>query len=435
MGFLSKIFGSAQEDSPSTLFGRNHEIIKSEEQLACWEKALVAFEAENYIDSIEHFCGYLKDPESELIKINRQKSQIEFSLIQGSRVIEFYADSQFFRARADIAKVKEDSIGLLRRLLESSYKLIYGRYSLQKDNTISIVFDGYVQEASPNKLFEGLKEISLRADKEDDLLLEDFDVLEKIETNHVIHIEEKEKEIKFKYYSTWISRALKYEDASGLDLNRYPGAQIYILLSVIYKIDYLLIPEGKIMDIIESGHKSYFDKNEYDLGNKAIQLENLLTTLSNISKEKFYNEMYLVKHIFPITRLISTHDLAKSIDVEMSAMDWYYTNRHYGICKAICDYIVGSNFFNHSIPYVSHQLMHVYFEIREPEFFKELGFENKYDLKDLKSLAQIVEEKVRKILKEEWEDISVFEPNLKFNAQSEVDLLISYIRFIQCIQD
>ncbi|MCC6816945.1 MAG: hypothetical protein IT267_11075 [Saprospiraceae bacterium] len=431
LNFFSNFFNKEQEDKINIPFGRTFENLKSREQLSLWDLAISSYDSDQFLESIQHFLDYMKAVNMDLVQISKSENKLEAQLVQGSRLVELCVDETYFRARVDIAEIKEDNIGLMRRLLESSYKLIYGRYCIQKNGILSIVFDGYIQEAAPNKLYEGLKEIALRADKEDDILLDDFTVLERLNTKYNIEIPDHEKEIKFGFIKKCLDDLSNKENHVVIDLNKFTGAHIYLILSTLYKIDYLILPQGRLMDKIEFAHKKYFDRNEIDLGNKTFQLLKSIRDINAINKSDLYKELYRVNHVFPISNLINTSDLANSIEVEFNAMNWYYDNRYFEICEAICDYIVGSNFFSHTIPSLSHKLMHYYYELREPQFFKELGIDTGFAIDQTKNNAEVLKKKVLQLLIDNFENHKIYEANLQLNDQSNVDLLVSYLRFIQ----
>ncbi|MEP7195140.1 MAG: hypothetical protein ABI851_01380 [Saprospiraceae bacterium] len=432
MNFLKRIFSNNSSQAPETTFGRNLERIKTEEQLSHWNQAISSFDQDLYLDSIDHFFHYLADINTEHFNFSKQKDKIQFSFVQGSKKIDFIADELWFRAIVDIIEVKETNIGLLRKLLESSYKLIYGRYCVKDSNIISIIFDGNVQEASPFKLFEGLKEISLRADKEDDLLFVEFPNLNRIHNSFIQETSLSHTSIKYKYYRQWLERALDTDVRILLDKNRYPGASVFIYLSCFYKIDYLLCPEGKAMDIIEATHRTYFEKKEIDLNTKAFQLEKACHLLLTFTEVQLSIELYKVYHTFPITNLISTKEIAQNIEVEFQAMQWYYDFKHFEVCEAICTYIVGSNFFNYTLPRVMHELMHLYFELTDPEYFRELGLECDFNLNsDLIQSSKNLESRCRKIILTHLKDDKAYDAILIFNTNTRIDLLISFLKFIQ----
>ncbi len=407
----------------------------SQEQIDHWDQAMRAFDHEQFLDSIEHFLLSLMQPEEDTVRYSRTESGISFTLCQGSRVVYGEADLKWFRATAEIILCDLPNIGLFRRLLESSYKLMYGRYAQLENNNIAILFDGYLQEASPYKLLYGLKEIALRADKEDDLLSAEFTQVGRIPSPYVKVIPDEEKSIKYRYYRQWLEYALSPEPFGQLNKAKYPGASVYVYLSALYKIDYLLHPEGRIMEIIETAHKNYFSREEVDLNNKVAALEKVCRQLLQIPEESVKSEMYLVEHIFPITSLITTRDLAEHIDTEMQAMVWYQDNEHTGICKAICDYIATNCFFNYTLPTVSHALLHQYFVMSEPDFFKALGFKIRYDpFKNLQGSVRQLSNDLKKIIESHLGAQEGLDNILIFDDSGEVEWRISLIRLIQNFQ-
>ncbi|MEO6189898.1 MAG: hypothetical protein ABIO44_05500 [Saprospiraceae bacterium] len=432
MNFFKNIFSRSKSKEPQVVFGRNFEIVKTRDQLNHWDQAMLDFEAERYIDSIEHFIHYLNQPELDLIHIERGPDAIQFTLIQGSKIISAQADNSWFRAKVDIIQAENISIGLYRKMLESSYKLTYGRYASFDNHVISILFDGYLQEASPYKLLNGLKEMSLRADKEDDLILDEFDHVERINSSHIKELGQQEKAIKYEFFKKCLDISLSEEQYKTFNKSKTPGGVIYVIFSFLYKIDYLLRPEGKLLNEIEKAHKKYFEKNDEDLNSKLNELEKFVKTLNNFNEETLSKELYLVYHCFPVTNGISTVDLSQHIEIELQALQWYFDNQHFKICEDIITYIVASSFFNYTLPTVTHRLMHIYFELTETDFFRKLGYHVSYDLdnnleKTAKELVENCKKVIGNMLGKEILDKTVF----KLDPSTRISLLISFIRFIQ----
>ena len=59
--------------------------------------------------------------------------------------------------------------------------------------TVCMRFDSEIKTANPNKLYYGLKELATKADKQDDLLVEEFSLLEALDTEHIIPITNRER--------------------------------------------------------------------------------------------------------------------------------------------------------------------------------------------------------------------------------------------------
>jgi hypothetical protein len=62
-------------------------------------------------------------------------------------------------------------------------------------------------------------------------------------------IPQSEKEIKYEYLQKWIGQAL--DTIASVDAEKFSGGNAYILLALIYRIDYLIAPEGKLLYDLE----------------------------------------------------------------------------------------------------------------------------------------------------------------------------------------
>ncbi|MEL6987283.1 MAG: hypothetical protein AAGK97_05585, partial [Bacteroidota bacterium] len=178
MSFLKRLFGAKNIDfdRPEFLFGRYTDAYKKDEQYDYWDKSLEEFEAENYFESYRLFFKYLKDPEKDNVKFWEENGKQFFEVLQGSKKIEGEINQKKFKAVAKIAKTDSLNIGFLRRLIEQNYGLKYSRFALDDDDDIAMVFDSYLIDGSPYKLYYALKEVAVNADKQDDVLVDEFEM-------------------------------------------------------------------------------------------------------------------------------------------------------------------------------------------------------------------------------------------------------------------
>ena len=179
MGFFDKFFGSTVESvpQPAISFGRYSDSYKTKEQYAAWDESLDLFERQEYLASFRAFFTYLRDVKEENVSFSEDKGVIQFELIQGSKKIIGIANRKKVKAEAKIAITENLNIGFMRRLMEENFKMRYSCFALDTDNDITIVFDTNVLDASPYKLYYALKEVATKADKLDDLLIDEFDAL------------------------------------------------------------------------------------------------------------------------------------------------------------------------------------------------------------------------------------------------------------------
>lgn len=380
MGLFQKIFGGTEEQvtEPNIRFGRYSDSYKEEEHYESWNQSLEAFEAASYLEAYEAFFKYLKDGEEENVRYEIKERKLYFEFFQGSKRIYGTADRKKLTATAKIAQTAQLNVAFLRRLLEQNFNLKYSRFALDEEKNICITFDTYTLDGSPYKLYYALKELATNADKQDDLLVEEFrNVLKEVENKHLIAIPEQEKLIKYTFIKEKIQRTLTIIEQGKLDAKQYPGAIAYLLLDLTYRLDYLIQPQGYMMETLERIHRKYFEgKTNTVEKNKMLQQE--FQTLLDRSKEDYFREFYRTTATFGITSPENHNRVATFIEGELPNMDWYNENGYPEIALAILGYIVGYCMFNYAIPKPDRALFDLYYKIVEPKFYKSLGFNVAY---------------------------------------------------------
>jgi len=307
-----------------------------------------------------------------------------------------YKDSLW--AEAKIAKTSTLEIGFLRRLIEENYGLKYSRYALDDDDNVTMVYHTSSHDGSPYKNYYGLKELATSADKQDDVIVEEFNSLSNINTGHTEDTPAHIKEIKYDFLIKCIESAIKEVNEGKLNIDQYPGGISYLLLENVYKCDYLLKPEGYTMKQFEEIHKIYFQKDGKSPQYKNREIIKLLKKILERKKEDFFQEWYDVKATFGVTAPTPHANLANFIDNELNNLDWYQSNRHLAVAQAVPNYIVGYYLFNYSVPAIDKALLHLYYEVVEYEFMKQVGIDKGYVLKG-KLNRSLIKSKVSSILK------------------------------------
>lgn len=378
MGLFDGWFGrtAKKEEQPNIKFGRYSDSYKSEEQYEAWQNSLDKFDDGDHFSAYADFFYYLGDPRDENVIYQRLgDTHFSFELYQGSKKITGYADGRKFRAEAKVVKADEIHVGFMRRLLEKNFTLKYSRFSLDENEDISIVFDTYLLDGSPQKLYYALNELATSADKMDDLLVNEFDMLHPIANEHVKEISEEEKEAKYLFIKKTLEQALEHINYGKLDANLYPKAIGYILLDTIYKLDYLIKPEGYMMETFERINRDYFMQDERSIVEKNRGFRKTLEKLQKRPKEAFFEEMYGTLSTFGVTQVIAHDRLKGFIDEVIKEHDWYVRNKHYDVALAMTGYIVGYSLFYWAVPRPDRELLHLYYQIIESDFFDSLGYD------------------------------------------------------------
>ena len=434
MGFFDYFFSKkASNTGPKIQFGRFSDAYKDEFKYNSWDKALEQFEDNDYLESYKSFFNYLSDESAGNASFEEKGGQLHFEFYQGSKKIEGIADRNKITAEAKIAKTEKLHIGFLRRLLEENYQLKYSRYALDRENNLTAIFTSHIIDASPYKLYYGLKELATYADKKDDILISEFESLQPINNGHVRHVEEDEKRIKFDFKNNQIQKALDVIDNSKLNIDHYPGAESYIYLDLIYRLDYLLKPEGNTMEIIDNIHNLYFQNKDKTpvIKNRIIRKE--LKHILDIPYDEFSREIYDVKSTFGITQPSGIKRIQEFIDSEIKNMDWYYQNGHTDYALAIPSYIVGYSLFNYSMPTPMRDLFNLFYQIRESSFFNGLGIQGNYRTENGVNISGIKKE-IKSILSSHDDEYPYMKIDIrKISFQDMCEFYRTYLEMIKLI--
>lgn len=384
MSIWDTLFGRAPgydpTNGPGYNFGRYTDAYKTSENYAAWDRALRAFEDGRYLASVEAFMAYLYDPREDNVRWQPEREKLYFELYQGSTRVTGFADHEQLRATAAVARVGGENADLFHRLTTMNYEMKYSRFAIDGADRLTVVFDSPIDDASPHKLYHALKEMALRANKQDDLLLDEFGaVLGPVEITHLEQLSEKDKALKLKFLQGHIRAVVDYLSRKALVPEQQPGAVAYLLLDLVYRLDYLLIPEGYTMEALERMHRMYFAREEdHPVTFKNVRLLAELQHLLRRAPESFAEELYAGKSTFGIT-LPANHDrLVNLIDGELPNVDWYEDNGYPEVARAVPGYITGYALFNYAVPPPDKDLLELYYRICEDDYFQRLGYQQQF---------------------------------------------------------
>ena len=379
MSFIDRIFnfGSNQKQAaPDIPFGRFTDAYKSEAQQAAFDRSLEYFDKDERLEAYRAFFDFIKDEETgDNIQTREEAGVIHFEFWQGSRLITGIAGPDKVKAESKVARAGDLNVGFLRRLMETNFNLKFSRFALDPQNNLCIVFDSGAVDASPLKMLHALRELAIHADKQDDLLLDEFKTLEPAEERSFGDIPEAEKETKYRYIQREIRAAFEVLDKGKPDPNQYPGSFAYLLLALAFKLDYLTKPEGFMMDVLERIHAIYFAKNLLTSQVKVQHIRLEFQKLLDRPKEAFFKEMYRTRCTFGVNPPVPHGSFVSFIEGELPNMEWPLQEGHEVLALAVPQYIIGFTLFHQAPPRPDHALMHLFFQVTEADFFRELGFE------------------------------------------------------------
>ena len=220
MGFFNKIFGLGKKEliQPDIQFGRYTDSYKTPEQYKAWDHSIDAFEKGNYLVSYRQFFQYLGNATVNNVYVEEKDGRLHFEVLQGSKKITGFADNKKVKVATKVVQADDLNVSFMRRLMEENYKMKYSCFALDEENDISIIFTTYVVDGSPYKIYAALKEVATKADKLDDLLIEEFDVLHHTDASLLEEINTTEKEVKYTFIQNNIKTVLQQIDKGGVKL-------------------------------------------------------------------------------------------------------------------------------------------------------------------------------------------------------------------------
>ena len=412
MSFFDRIFGNNKPaEEPDIRFGRYSDVYHTAEQDFAFDRAVQLFEQEKYIESYQAFFEYLRNVKEGNVKTWEENGSLKFELYQGSKKISGCGDAKKLHAKAKVAKAKTLHASFMRRLLEKNFELKYSRFTLTPEYEIAIVFDTYTIDGSPFKLYAALKELATHADKQDDILLDEFDSLEQTDLHIRRNLPEWEKEVKYNYIVDQIKSAFHEIDNGQLNTNQYPIAVTYLLLFLCYKLDYLIKPEGYMMEALERIHRVAYEEDGKNAAQKNQALRKEFQKLLDRPKEQYFKEMYEVSTTFGITAPVDHQKVILAIDQELANAKWYREHGYDVIALAIPGFIASRCLFYFAMPKPDKAFFHLLLQIIESDYFKKLGFEAYSENGRLHE--RLIKKRVREIAETHLDQYPALSPDLK----------------------
>lgn len=423
---LGKIFGwgkkkDAPQAGPQIPFGRYSDNNKPVTKVNRWTEADNLYKEKKYPESFDAFFEYLRDDAEQNVLYERNGAEGRFEFYQGSKIVKGKFTGDEVKAEVTLARMPQSSVPVMRRLLEMNFSLYYSRFALDNDR-LCMRFDSEVQGASPNKLYYGLKELAIKGDKQDDLLVQDFTILEITDSDHIHPIPVEEKEVKYEYLQKWIQQTL--DTIAAVDADKFSGGVAYMLLALIYRIDYLITPEGQLLNDLEKIAGIYFRKDDRQVVEKNRDMIEEFKKLKARQKEEIFAFLFRSKYTFAIVAPQPYKTIADSIHGANQNMVWYRDNNHPFIATQISEYGISFCQYSYSLPKAISELVHLYMMVNYSDYFTALGFPTTYYNIQRNQFAreEIIDQ--IKTIQHNWKEKY---PGMNFNVQNiRFDNLVNF---------
>lgn len=381
MGLFNKLFSGSRKtkfkfsDEPAIFFGRYTDRNKTKLQYDYWDKALSLYKDKKYLDAYEHFFNYLEDKTIKNVSFHQENNRINFQFVQGSKIVTGSVNDQEIFAEAEVVRFDDISIPVMRKLLHENHHLYYSKFVIKND-VYSLKYFSPVEDANPGSLYNAFKELATEADMFDDVLIAEFDSVHPINMEHIKEVPIKEKQIKLKYFRIWVNETL--EKANNLDADQHIEKISYIILNLLFKIYYLLAPEGTLLDDIRYLQSFFYVEDEHTTKEKNYKIVEALKEINEKSDEELMKSLYRVEATFAVNRPTSFNHVKSFICNELEKVQVCIDEGTADNALEICEYILSYSSFTFGMPAVANDLLQVIWRVFYPSYFNELGFTDEY---------------------------------------------------------
>ncbi|OHD97525.1 MAG: hypothetical protein A3J26_00910, partial [Sulfurimonas sp. RIFCSPLOWO2_02_FULL_36_28] len=249
---------------------------------------------------------------------------------------------------------------------------------------------------SPQKVFFPLREIALNADFDKEYIKSEFPEIAIEDIVHLKPLDESELRIKYDFLHKWIDEITA--KISTLPSNDNAGMQSFILLYLIFKMDYLIVPKFSIFQKSSKKVQEYFSDENLTVEAKNEELRNYINELGKIDFEEFKTNFYDAKYTFNPTEKASNEEIDIFITESLAKIRWYKNNRYHQIIPTMYKYIALYLLYNYGLHPVTKALLHTLVEIQNPDFFKALGYNTLYDVDNATFAKRAIVSKIDDII-------------------------------------
>jgi hypothetical protein len=419
---FDKLFGRSKKKAeqaavPDITFGRYSDNNKPLAKVNRWTDADNLFKEKKYPESLDAFFEYLRDDKIQNVMYERNGAEGRFHFYQGSKIVRGSFDGEQLKAEVTLARMPQPSVPVMRRLLEMNFNLYYSRFAMD-NNRLCMRFDSDAETASPSKLYYGLKELATKADKQDDLLVQDFTILETTDSEHITPLSDYEKRVKYEFLQKWIQKSL--DTISPLDADKFSGGIAYLLLALICRIDYLITPEGKLLHELEKIAGIYFKKDERPVVEKNRDMIEEFKKIQAMPQEEVFKYLFRSRHTFAIVAPQQYKTIADNIHASNQNMLWYRDNNHPYIASQISEYGISYCQYSYSLPSAITELFHLLMMVNHADYFSALGYKaplydtasSRFDDREITKKIEFIQQK----WKEKYPQMDFKIVNLRFDS-------------------
>lgn len=414
-------FSFLESQSPSCdsfHFGRFIAHKKTPQQQEFYQQSKKDFSQQRYLEGYESYFEYLKfyenGEDTGNISFRRDDDSLSFKIIQGSAIVKGELTQRHLSAYVNITHMIKGNMAVMRRLLEKNYMYTYSSFSLENEILkCKIYFDNIA--LSPQKVFFPLREISLNADREKELLIDEFNDLAPIELDHIEAMDVQLKETKLRFFREWIEKT--EQKVLLIPTQEQSGAIAFVWLCLLLKLDYFVTPRGKIGFDIYEAILEYFIDDDKLVEEKNYALHKAILKLKEFDTQKLSKSLYATKQTFDIFTDNTLDEIHTFIEETLIKIIWYKEHRYEEVILTIYEYLGLYMLFNFGMNDCLRELVQLNVRLHNTDFHSALGMKSLY--KADKIDAARLKKKIKVILdshSKQFPHLHDFTPSLNYET-------------------
>ncbi len=349
---------------------QEHELFNQAVEAFREGKKVEAFEY--YLRSLENFNAALSN---ENVRLHYEEETLHFTLYQGTAIIRGTVTEKTFEAHSIITSRDLMNVAIKRHILERNEQLTYIRYYTHGDFLmLKLYLDNTTM--TPQKIFYPLRELALNADYEKEYLHYHYKQKRLIEVDHLLPIDDNELRIKYDAMQSWITDCQK--DLTQLPANDNISTVSFTLLSLLFQIDYLIVPHKDIMQETFEKINSYFTDDERLVEQKNDELLLFIESLQKLPYEAFVSQCYKAHYTFSPMEHTTMEELNLFIEASLEKFRWFRHHRYEHVASTINRYIPLYILYNYGLHPSYRALLHLIVEVQNSDYFVTLGYKAYY---------------------------------------------------------
>lgn len=360
-------------------FGRDINAQLHPQERELFDEAINAFGNGRIVEAYEHYLRSLENfnagESNRNVVLRYEAETLHFELYQGTAVIRGIVTDKTFEAHAVITGRELVNIAIKRHLLERNDQLTYAcYYSHEEQFLLKVYLDNTTM--TPQKIFYPLRELALNADYEKEYLHYHYRQQSLIETEHLEPIGEAELQIKYNAMRQWIEKC--QTDLKQLPSNDNSSTVSFTALSLLFQIDYLLLPQIDICQEIIEKITSYFTDDERQVEQKNDELLEFIQRLQRLDFEQFAPNFYKARYTFSPVEAASVEELTVFVETSLEKMRWFRQHRYTHVVFTIYRYIALYMLYTYGLHPSYRALLHLLVEVHNSDYFTLLGYRPLY---------------------------------------------------------